>query len=52
MKMIHVIIHSFRGLPEASSGRFEYSLFVDSMCAGESTVIDAARVFHESGVSR
>jgi len=47
MKLVHVTIHNFRGIHDASVNLFDYNLLVGPNNAGKSTVIAAILVFYE-----
>ncbi len=47
MKLIHVSIHNFRGIHDATINLFDYNLLVGPNNAGKSTVIAAILVFYE-----
>jgi len=47
MKIVHVTIHNFRGIHDASVNLFDYNLLVGPNNAGKSMVIDAIRAFYE-----
>jgi len=47
MKIVHVAIHNFRGIHDASVNLFDYNLLVGPNNAGKSTVIAAILVFYE-----
>lgn len=47
MKLVHVSIHNFRGIHDASINLHDYNLLVGPNNAGKSTAIAAILVFYE-----
>jgi len=47
VKLVHVTIHNFRGIHDASVSLYDYNLLVGPNNAGKSSIIDAIRVFYE-----
>lgn len=47
MKLIHISIHNFRGIIDASMAFHPYTLVVGANNSGKSTIIDCIRAFYE-----